>query len=185
MTEQTKPQRTPRWPRRRRYFYGLLWLLCMLVSLASLVMPYSTRRSSLTLQVGDVSDQDVLAPTTQSYQSEVLTNQQREDGANAVAPIYGPPDADVARDRLEQLRVGLTFINTVRQDNFASLDQKIDDLSALQNVNLSQETAQTILLLEESAWQNVQQEAVVVLEQVMRSSIRQNRLEEARRSVPA
>ena len=185
MTEQTKPQRTPRWPRRRRYFFGLLWLLCMLVSLASLVMPYSTRQSSLALQVGDVSGQDVLAPYTQSYQSEVLTNQQREESANAVAPIYGSPDADVARDQLEQLRAGLTFINSVRQDNFASLDQKIDDLSALQNVNLSQETAQTILLLEESAWQNVQQEAVVVLEQVMRSSIRQNRLEEARRSVPA
>lgn len=185
MTEQTKPQRTPRWPRRRRYFYGFLWLLCMLVSLASLLMPYSTRQSSLALQVGDVSGQDVLAPYTQSYQSEVLTNQQREESSNAVAPIYGPPNADVARDQLEQLRAGLTFINSVRQDNFASLDQKIDDLSALQNVNLSQESAQTILLLEESAWQNVQQEAVVVLEQIMRGSIRQNRLEEARRSAPA
>ena len=185
MAEQTKSQRTPRWPKRRRYFYGLLWLLCLLVSLAALVMPYSTRQSTLSLQVGDVAGQDVLAPYTLSYQSEVLTKQQRDETANAVAAIYGPPDANMARDQLEKLRAGLAFINTVRQDSFASLDQKIDDLSALQNVNLSQDTAQAILLLEESAWQNVGQEAIVVLEQVMRSSIRQNRLEEARRSVPA
>ncbi len=185
MAEQTKSKRTPRLPRRRQFFFGLLWLLCLLISLAALVMPYSTRPSTLSLQVGDVSSQDVLASYTLSYQSEVLTNQRREESANAVAAIYGPPDANVARDQLEKLRAALAFINSVRQDSFASLDQKIDDLSALQNVNLSQETAQAILLLEEGAWQNVQQEAIVVLEQVMRSSIRQNRLEEARRSVPA
>jgi len=185
MAEQTKSQRNPRWPRRRRYLFGFIWLICLLISIAALVMPYSTLQSTLKLQVGDVSGQDVLAPFTLSYQSELLTAQQRAESANAVTAIYGPPDADVARDQLEQLRAGLAFINTVRQDSFASLDQKIDDLSALQNVNLSQETAQATLLLEEGAWQNVQQETTVVLEQVMRSSIRQNRLEEARRSVPA
>ncbi|MEX2143766.1 MAG: HDIG domain-containing metalloprotein [Anaerolineales bacterium] len=185
MTEQTKLQRTPRWPRPRKYFFGFLWLLTFLISLASLVMPYSSRQATLVLKIGDVAGQDVLAPYTLSYQSEVLTNQQREDRANAVAAIYGSPDSNVARDQLEQLRAGLAFINAIRQDSYASLDQKIDDLSALQNVNLSQETAQTILLLDESAWQNVQQETIVVLEQVMRSSIRQNRLDEARSSVPA
>jgi len=185
MEESTKLQRRPRWPRRRQYFFGFLWLLCFLVSLAALVMPYSSRQSTLVLQVGDVAHQDVLAPYTLSYQSEVLTNQQRDDSANAVAPIYGSPDANVARDQLGELREGLGFINTVRQDSYASLEQKIDDLSALENVNLNQETAQSILLLDDSAWQNVQQETIVVLEQVMRSSIRQNRLDEARRSLPA
>jgi len=157
MAEQTKSQRNPRWPRRRRYLFGFIWLICLLISIAALVMPYSTLQSTLKLQVGDVSGQDVLAPFTLSYQSELLTAQQRAESANAVTAIYGPPDADVARDQLEQLRAGLAFINTVRQDSFASLDQKIDDLSALQNVNLSQETAQATLLLEEGAWQNVQQ----------------------------
>lgn len=185
MTEQSKSPRNERWPRRRKYLLGFLWLLCLAASIAALVMPFSTRQASLSVRVGDVSSQDVLAPYTQSYQSEVLTNQQRVEAANSVTPIYGPPDANVARDQLEQLRAALGFINSTRQDSFASLEQKIDDLSALQNVNLSQETAQNILLLDEGAWQNVQQEAIVVLEQVMRSSIRQNRLEEARRGLPA
>lgn len=185
MTEQAKLQRNPRWPTRRLYFLGILLAATALLSFLILVAPFSSQQSALQLQEGDVAGQDVLAPYTLSYQSEVLTTQQREEAANQVAPIYGPPDANVARDQLEQLRLALDFINTVRQDSFASLDQKINDLSALQHVALSQEMAQNILLLDDSAWQNVQQETIVVLEQVMRSSIRQNRLEEARSGIPA
>ncbi|MCW5875601.1 MAG: HDIG domain-containing protein [Anaerolineales bacterium] len=184
MAAQTKPQRAPRWSAQRS-FLVFLWLLALAVTLFILTLPYTSRQSSLVLETGQVSAQDVLAPYTLSYQSEVLTSRAREESADAIAPIYGPPDAAVARDQLEQLRTALTFINTVRLDNFASLEQKINDLAALQAINLNQETAQTILLLDNSAWQNVQQETIVVLEQVMRSSIRQGRLEEARRTVPA
>ncbi|MCW5878555.1 MAG: HDIG domain-containing protein [Anaerolineales bacterium] len=185
MATQTSPQRVPRWSTRRLYFLGLVWLLGLLAALFILTLPYTNQQTSLTLEAGQVAVQDVLAPYTLSYQSEVLTARQREESANGVAPIYGAPEATVARDQLEQLRQALNFITTVRQDNFASLEQQINDLAALQNVNLNQETAQAILLLDGGAWQNVQQESIVVLEQVMRSSIRQGRLEEARRSVPA
>src|SRR3990172_1143395 len=185
MPEQAAFQRRPRWSTRRRFFLGLMWLGCLVVSLLVLVMPFSTRQANLRLEVGDVAGQDVLAPRTLSYQSEVLTEQQREESANAVAAVYGSPDADVAREQLERLQTALSFINTVRQDSYASLEQKIGDLSALQNVNLGQENAQAILLLSDSEWQSVQQESIVVLEQIMRSSIRQDRLEEARRSIPA
>ena len=185
MAEELKPRRISRWTTRRLLFFGVLWLLALAISLGVLVLPYSARQSNLRLQSGEVAGQDVLAPYTLSYQSEVLTTQAREEAADAVAAIYGPPDAAVARDQLQLLRNAVTFIDSVRQDSYGSLDQKISDLSALQSVNLDQEASQSILLLDETAWQNVQQEAIVVLEQVMRSSIRQNRLDESRRSVPA
>jgi putative nucleotidyltransferase with HDIG domain len=185
MSEQTQSQRNQRWSTRRLYFLGLLWLACLLASIVLLVMPYSSRQSVLRVQVGDVASQDVLAPQTISYQSEVLTTEEREDSANAVAAVYGSPDASVARDQLDNLRNALAFINSVRQDAYATTDEKLNDLAALQDLNLSQEAAQNILLLDDSAWQNVHQETIVVLEQVMRSSIRQNRLDEARRSIPA
>jgi putative nucleotidyltransferase with HDIG domain len=185
MSEQTMPQRRPRWSTRRRIFLWTMWTACLLFSILVLVMPYSTRQASLRLQAGDVAAQDVLAPRTLSYQSEVLTEERREETANAVAAVYGTPDADVARQQLEQLQQALNFIDSVRMDSYASLDQKISDLAALQNVNLGRESAQALLLLNDSAWQSVRQETIVVLEQVMRSSIRQSRLEEARRSIPA
>jgi hypothetical protein len=185
MPETNSAQHKGRWSTRRRIFLGTLWLTGLLISTLALVMPYSTRQASLRVQAGDVASQDVLAPRTLSYQSAVLTAQRRQEAADAVAALYGPPDASVARQQLENLQIALNFIDTVRQDSYASLDQKIGDLSALQNVNLGQESAQAILLLNESAWQNVKQESTVVLEQVMRRSIRQNRLDEARQSIPA
>jgi putative nucleotidyltransferase with HDIG domain len=185
MSEQTNSQRKFRWSGRRRTFLVVMWVACVALSFFILVLPFLTTQVNLRLQAGDVAAQDILAPQTLSYQSEVLTRQQRSESANAVAPVYGPADADVAREQLERLRVALDFINTVRQDSYASLEQKISDLSALQYITLGQETSQAILLLDDAAWQNVQQETIVVLEQVMRNTIRQNRLEEAKQSIPA
>lgn len=186
MSEKTNSQRTPqRWSTRRRAFLWTLWTVCLLISVAALVMPFSTRQASLRAQVGDVASQDIVAPRTLNYQSAVFTERDRREASDAVAPVYGAPDANVARQQLEYLRSAVEFIDSVRADTHATLEQKIGDLTALQNVTLGRESAQAILLLNDSAWQNVRQEAIVVLEQIMRSSIRQNRLDEARRSVPA
>lgn len=178
-------QRTANPPVRRRVFFVLLLVVTALIAFVVLVMPFSSRQSTLALEVGDVAGQDVLAPRALSYTSEVLTEQRREDAAASVADVYGPPDANVARQQVDQLRAALDFINVVRADTFATPEQKLADLAALQNVNLGQENALALLNLSDSAWETVEQESIAVLEQVMRSTIRQNRLEEARRSVPA
>ncbi|MGH2581500.1 MAG: HD family phosphohydrolase [Anaerolineales bacterium] len=185
MSSQPSSRRLVRGATRRRIFLATMWLACAAFSLLVIVMPFSTRQASLSLQAGDVSGQDILAPRALTYQSEVLTEERRQESAESVAPVYGPPDANVAREQLERLHAALRFIANVRQDTYATTEQKLLDLTALQNVNLGQESAQDILLLSESEWQAVQQESIVVLEQVMRSSIRQNRLEEARRGIPA
>ncbi|MQC27009.1 MAG: HDIG domain-containing protein [Chloroflexi bacterium] len=170
---------------RSRFFPTLLLGLTALLSAVALLMPTSSNQSSLALEVGDVAGQDVLAPRTLSYESAVLTEQLRAESAEGVVAVYGPPDANVAREQVERLEATLAFITTVRLDSLASNEEKLSDLAALQNINLGQERAIEILDLSESAWQSVEQESNAVLEQVMRSTIRQDRLEEARRSVPA
>lgn len=141
MPEPSSTQRKPRWSSRRRIFLWTLWLACLLISTLALVMPFSTRQASLRIQAGDVAGQDIVAPRTLNYQSVVLTEQGRDEAAQAVAPVYGPPDATVARDQLAELQTALAFIDSVRLDSYATLEQKIGDLSALQNVNLGQESA--------------------------------------------
>ena len=173
------------WLARKGLWKSLLLVFSILLSALALLMPYSSRQNSLVLEIGDVAGQDVLAPRALSYESEVLSEQQREEAAQAVSPIYGSPDSTVAREQVESLQDALAFIQVVRQDSFASTEQKLADISALQNINLGQERAIEILALGESAWQSVAQESVVVLEQVMRGTIRQDRLEESRSSVPA
>lgn len=173
------------WTNRQRIFLGLLLLASMALSALALLNPYSTRQATIPVKSGDVAPQDILAPRALSYQSEVLTAERRQEAADAVPAVFGPADPGIAREQVDALRTAMDFIRTVRADAYASTEQKLADLAALDNVNLDQASASEILALSDSAWMSVEQEAVSVLEQIMRSTIRQNRLEEARRSVPA
>ncbi len=155
------------------------------LTLVALVVPTFLAGDALSLTVGDVAPQDIRAPVAISYQSQVLTAQRQEAVANAVSPVYNPPDANIARGQVERLRNVLTYLTNVRADNFASFEQKMADLAALEDIQLTQETAERLLTTSDARLQIIQQESIVVLEQVMRNTIRDTQLEDARRQVPA
>ncbi len=158
-------------------------MVAVALSFIALVAPQLIPRSSQSLQAGQVAIQDILAPRDISFESEILTGQQREAVIRAVAPVYTPADTSISRRQLEKLRNALAFITSLRADPYASIEQKLTDLAALEDIQLSQETALRILALNDSRWQVIQQETIVVLEQVMRNTIREDRLDDARRSV--
>lgn len=170
---------------RRNLFLLLLLFLTATLSAIALLLPLSTRANSVVLNIGDVAPQDIIAPNALSYQSDVLTEENRQIASNAVAEVYAAPDANIARAQVVDLRNVLTFIETVRLDDFSTPEQKAIDLSAIQNIHLSPDSIGQLLNLTESSWQAIRVEAITVLEQVMRSTIREDRIEEARRSVPA
>jgi putative nucleotidyltransferase with HDIG domain len=72
----------------------------------------------------------------------------------------------------------------VRADPYATPEQKLTDLAALENVTLDRDTSQAILAFSDTRWQVVSQESIVVLEQVMRGTIRENQLDDALQDVP-
>ncbi|MBN1265495.1 MAG: HDIG domain-containing protein [Anaerolineales bacterium] len=164
---------------------GLIFAIGLIGVIAILAVPVYTRQTDVLLELNDVSNQDILAPYTLSFNSELMTQQAREDASQAVESIYDPPDSKVARQQLEILRASLAFISSIRSDAFSDRDQKLADLSETQHFQINTETGEYLLDLSEARWQVVQLEAVAVLEQVMRSEIRDYQLEEARRSIPA
>jgi putative nucleotidyltransferase with HDIG domain len=181
---------TTRWlrfgtERQKKIFLGFLFFISVGLAFTALEVPTFTRLSAPQLQEGQVAPQDIVAPHGLTYVSETLTERQKDAAARAVDSIYTSPDTGIARRQLERLRATLAYITNVRADSFASQEQKVSDLAALEDIHLNQETAQKIMALTDARWQAVQQEAIVVLEQVMRNTIRENRVEEARRSVPA
>ena len=169
---------------RPRLYFVLLFLVAAGLSLIALVLPELLPLSIASVQSGQVASQDILAPKDITYESQVLTEQQREAATRTVQPVFTSPDTSVARQKLEDLRATLNYIASVRADPYATLEQKIADLAALEGIHLGQDTAETVLSLNDSRWQVVQQEAITVLEQVMRSTIREDRLEDARRNIP-
>lgn len=172
-------------PAQRRSYWILLLVFSSLLVFFALIYPSISSLKENVLKVGDVAQRDILAPYLLTYASQELTERQRQQAVNSVAPVYTPVDTAVARRQLEKLRSALAFISSVRSDVYATLEQKEADFAALQDIRLTPETIRNILEMSDTRWQAVQQESIAVLEQVMRSTIRDNRLEETRRTIPA
>ena len=76
----------------------------------ALSLPVTQTGTAIPLQSGEVSPQDLHAPYTLSYTSELLSEQARQAAEAEVADVYDPPDALIARQQLERLRSLLSFI---------------------------------------------------------------------------
>lgn len=173
-----------RLPARQPIILGGMALLTTALAIGAMLIPQSLGETLLPVVEGDVAAQDILAPFASSYESIVLTEERVQLAAEAVELVYDLPDASIARTQVDSLRAAHAFISTVRSDELATLEQKLADLSALQDIDLSEDSANAFLELRDTSWQTVQQEAIGVLEQVMRSPIREDLLSEARSSIP-
>ena len=172
-------------PARRRVYLILLLLASLCLTLVAVIVPLMRNSLSPLPRQGEVAARDYRALQSISFTSEVLTKQRRDAVEYTILPIYTSPDTRVARRQLEQLRLTLAYIDTVRADSYANTPQKVTDLASLADVHLPPDTAMSILALADARWQEVQQEAIVVLEHVMSSAIRPEGLTEARNRVPA
>ena len=172
-------------PARIRTLQFILLILVSIISYGALVLPQAVQPAASQIQAGEVSPNDYQAPQTDSYISEVKTENQREAAEIAVQPVYGLPDPAVARRQIERLRAALQYITLVRSDPNASLQQKKDDIAALSDATLPPQTVDQILALTPARWDPIQQEALNVLEQVMRSRIRDQEMDSVLRSIPS
>ncbi len=168
-----------------RIYLFLLVLISSLLAVIAVWLPMMKNAVLSAPQVGQVADRDYRAPVTVSYESQVLTQLRHESAERSVQPIYTSPDTRVARQQLERLRTSLTYISSVRADTYATTKQKLEDLAAMDDIHLNQETAGLILGLTDARWQTIQQEAILALEKVMSSAIRPEGLAEARNRAPA
>ncbi|MCJ7715112.1 MAG: hypothetical protein MUO54_01150, partial [Anaerolineales bacterium] len=141
--------------------------------------------STVSVVEGNVASQDIMSPYAVRYESQVLTTQNQQEAAQLVESIYTRPNSSIARQKLNHLKEALNFIDAVRNDQFASEEQKYTDLAALERIYVSQDMAEQMLGLSDVRWQTVRQESIVILEQVMRNSIREVDLEDARQQLPS
>jgi cyclic-di-AMP phosphodiesterase PgpH len=177
-----KPEKVPA---RIRTLQLVLLILVGLVSMAALIVPLSLSPGALPLSAGDVAPRDLQAPEAIEYVSEVRTEEARAAAERAIPQTYSSPDPSIARNQIERLRAALDYISLVRADEFATPEQKQADIQSLSDLTLNPETIDQILNLSATRWDTIQQEALSVLEQVMRNTIRENDVVTIRRSVPS
>jgi len=181
----TVPVRQRPTPGRIRTLQVILLILVSIISYGALILPVALRPAALPLSVGEVSSRDFQAPQFIEYASEVRTEEARRAAENAVAAVYASPDPSIARNQIERLRTSLQYITLVREDQNSTPEQKKADIASLSEVTLKPGTIEKILALTSARWDTIQQEALSVLEQVMRRSIRDQDVESVRRSIPS
>jgi putative nucleotidyltransferase with HDIG domain len=169
---------------RARLVQFTLLSLVSIISYGVLILPL-LNSTAATLQPGEVSPSTFQAPFDLNYPSEVRTREAQEEAANAVAPVYTSPNPTIARHQIERLRAALQYITLVRDDENSTPEQKQADLASLADIQLAPETISKILELPPARWDVIQQESQSVLEQVMRSRIRDVDLESARHAAPS
>lgn len=153
--------------------------------LGALLLPIASRPTNFQVQLGSVSTQDYQAPRNISFVSDVLTEQKIESIKNSISNVYLPVDPAIARHQIDRLRKSLDFIDLVRTDSLTEKTQKIEDLSRMDDLQLSKETSNLVLDLPDVDWQLIQRESISVLEQVMRASIRDTQVFESQTRIPS
>ena len=145
--------------------------------------------STANLLPGSVPSEDIIAREEGSFVSEILTLQERDQALTQVPTVFHPPDPNVARQQRELTEKILEFIDNVRGDPYASLEQQIADINQITSLILDDNEdiniIVSILQLPEDSWLLVRNETISVLERVMRDSIREADLENVREKLPS
>lgn len=163
----------------------LVLIFSSMLAFLSLVVPDFIDETAFQMQVGEVTAQEILAPYSLTFTSEVLTDKAKNEIVAMTPSIYLPADPSIGRHQIEGLRAVLYYLTTVRQDKYATNEQKLSDIASIEEVDLSEEIANNILTLTQDKWESVGNEAAQVLEQVMRNTIRSNDLMSVKNNVPS
>jgi putative nucleotidyltransferase with HDIG domain len=139
----------------------------------------------VALEVGDVSANDVLAPRSLKYESDVLWQAKREAAIAAVRPIYDPPDPSVRTEQLQRARAVLDFIENVRYDDFATPGQAEADVAAITDLELPSSTIGALLAIDDNdRWRDLDAQVMRLLERVLSGEVREDNLQARRDDLP-
>jgi putative nucleotidyltransferase with HDIG domain len=162
----------------------LMGLLFVVFSSLILVLKIPPGGSNEQLDVGNVVQRDVLAPERITYVSEIQTEAARARAEAAVAEVYDLPDTRVARQQVTRARQIFDYFDSVRADNYASLDEKRELIAAVNDLTLTDSIIVGMLTANSETWAVIKAETITVLDQAMRAEIRPNQLAAARRRLP-
>src|SRR5512137_783525 len=132
-----------------------VWLIgaCFVLGTAAILIVPLFTAGRVALDAGDVAREDINAPRTINYASEILTQQDRDAAERAVALVYDPLDLSVPRRQVAKARGVLDYIRAVRADPIGSRAEKQALLNRIDGVSLTPEAIDQLLDLPEETWQ--------------------------------
>ncbi len=162
---------------------SLLWIFVAVVTLVvTLILAFdfvSGPRVSVTL--GEPAPEDVIAPQSITYVSDVLTGREIQQAAAGVSDQYTSLDLNIARDQKNYVRAAFGFIDTVRADKIGDQETKLRYLQAIDGLDIDDQVAQDLLSLSPSEYSVARDNILQIVENTMRQGVVETQLSEAKR----
>ncbi|MBL8161097.1 MAG: HDIG domain-containing protein [Anaerolineae bacterium] len=137
------------------------------------------------LRLGDTASADIRAPVTIPYYiSQVLTEQQRAEVSASVSPVFNRPDPAISRRQSDLASQILTYIENLRQDSYATTEQKRDDVAQISDLTLDDAVSERLLTADAATWGDIREQITTVLERVMRGEIREGQVDSVKAQLP-
>ncbi|MCB0019107.1 MAG: HDIG domain-containing protein [Anaerolineales bacterium] len=163
-------------------FYVWIFAALLFVSLAFILSLNAFTREEVDLQVGDQATEEIVAPRSLSYISNVITQRERELAIAEVGNIYQETDRDIGRTQRANAQKMFGFIDVVRADNIASIDTKLAYLSAISFVAIEPEVAQHIVELDQEDYEAVRLDVLRIIQEIMQEPILEGQESRARQT---
>ncbi len=139
----------------------------------------------VALQEGQVAPRDLLAPRSLKYESDVLSQAKREAVVASVRPVYDPIDPRIGSEQVQRARQILDYLENVRYDDFATLEQKEQDILAITDLGLTPAAIDALLGIDDdSRWRAIDAQVMRLLERVMSGEVREDNLQAKRDDLP-
>ncbi len=174
MTAQTDER--PRW---RKWLQGsLLWVFATSVTLGLTIIFSFNLVTATEVQVtlGEPASEDILAPRSIKYESEVLLTAARENARAAVPEQYTRDGNDIGRNQLNFVSAVLSFTDVVRADALATKESQLSYLQAIDSLTIQEQVGLDLLELSASDYDVAKREISRIVGDLMRQDIRESQV---------
>jgi len=152
---------------------GLALLLLLSWTAAFVLLPSADR---VSVQVGEPSPRNVLAPRRLVYVSEIKTEEARAAAAARVPETYTGPNLAISEERVLALGQALEAIAALRADASLSADERLARLAQSPDLQIDDRQRNLLLTSDDPGWESIRSEALRVLDVVMHDEVRENQV---------
>ncbi|HID54453.1 MAG TPA: HDIG domain-containing protein [Anaerolineae bacterium] len=158
---------------------SMLWIFAITLTLGlTLIFSFNLVSSaSVTVKEGEPAPEDIFAPRTITFNSELRLKQAQEEARASVSEQYRPPEGeDIGRQQLQQVAAIFAFIDTVRADTQADEETKLAYLQAIDGLTIEDQVGQDLLSMTSAEYDQVKSEVSRIVGDLMREDIREDQL---------
>ncbi len=181
MTTESESQVDSRW--RKFAKQSQLWLFVVIVTLglATILSFNLVRGPQVSVTLGEPAPQNIVAPQTETYISEVLTERARKSAVANIPDRYTQIDLEIGRQQNNYALSIFSFVDVVRADSMTTADVKQRYLQSIGELSIDAQIAADLLALTPNEFGAVRDNVSQIIQDTMREGVVEDQLSEARR----